>query len=82
VANLKVKAGGVTFPIRYCGFCITFHGLDRHKKGIEGGAGGVIVKSLFGEKGKLAGNFPRPRFKLYDYKTILAIPTRFRMPLP
>ena len=38
------------------------------KKGIDGGAGGVIVKSLFGDKGKLGRNFPRPRFKLYDYK--------------
>jgi dihydropyrimidine dehydrogenase (NAD+) subunit PreA len=44
------------------------------KKGIDGGAGGVIVKSLFGEKGKLGRNFPRPRFKLYDYKNYPGYP--------
>ncbi|PRR70057.1 NAD-dependent dihydropyrimidine dehydrogenase subunit PreA [Moorella stamsii] len=38
------------------------------KKGIDGGAAGAIAKSLFGESGKLGRNFPRPRFKLFDYK--------------
>ena len=38
------------------------------KKGIDGGAGSVIAKSLFGEGGKLGRRFPRPRFKLYDYR--------------
>jgi dihydropyrimidine dehydrogenase (NAD+) subunit PreA len=38
------------------------------KKGIDGGAAGAIVKSLFGDSGKLGRNFPRPRFKLFDYK--------------
>jgi dihydropyrimidine dehydrogenase (NAD+) subunit PreA len=37
-------------------------------RGIEAGAAGVIVKSLFGESGRLGRRYPRPRFKLYGYK--------------
>lgn len=46
------------------------------KKGIDGGAGGAIVKSLFGEAGKLGRNFPRPRFMLYDYKNYPGYPDK------
>jgi dihydropyrimidine dehydrogenase (NAD+) subunit PreA len=46
------------------------------KKGIDGGAGGAIVKSLFGEAGKLGRNFPRPRFMLYDYKNYPGYPEK------
>jgi dihydropyrimidine dehydrogenase (NAD+) subunit PreA len=44
--------------------------MDRYgmKRGIDGGAAGAIAKSLFGESGKLGRKFPRPRFKLFDYK--------------
>ena len=69
MANLKVKAAGVTFPNPIIvGSASPSMDWVGTKKGIDGGAGGVIVKSLFGEKGKLGRNFPRPRFKLYDYK--------------
>jgi dihydropyrimidine dehydrogenase (NAD+) subunit PreA len=40
----------------------------RMRHGIDGGAGAVIAKSLFGEAGKLGRQFPRPRFKLIDYR--------------
>lgn len=75
MANLKVTAAGVTFPnpiiVASASPSMDWVGT---KKGIEGGAGGVIVKSLFGEKGKLGRNFPRPRFKLYDYKNYPGYP--------
>ena len=46
------------------------------KKGIDGGAGGAIVKSLFGDAGKLGRNYPRPRFMLYDYKNYPGYPDK------
>ncbi len=46
------------------------------KKGIDGGAGGAIVKSLFGNAGKLGRNYPRPRFVLYDYKNYPGYPDK------
>jgi len=46
------------------------------KKGIEGGAGAVIAKSLFGESGKLGRQFPRPRFKLFDYREFPGYPEK------
>lgn len=75
MANLKVKAAGVTFPNPIIvGSASPSMDWIGTKKGIDGGAGGVIVKSLFGEKGKLGRNFPRPRFKLYDYKNFPGYP--------
>ena len=75
MANLKVNVAGVEFPnpviVGSASPSMDWIGV---KKGIEGGSGGVIVKSLFGEKGKLGRNFPRPRFKLYDYKTYPGYP--------
>jgi len=69
MAKLEVNAVGVTFPnpviVGSASPTMDCYGT---KKGIEGGAGGAIVKSLFGEGGKLGRNFPRPRFKLFDYK--------------
>ncbi len=46
------------------------------KKGIDGGAGAVIAKSLFGEAGKLGREFPRPRFKLIDYREYPGYPEK------
>ena len=46
------------------------------KKGIDGGAGAVIAKSLFGEAGKLGRQFPRPRFKLLDYREYPGYPEK------
>jgi dihydropyrimidine dehydrogenase (NAD+) subunit PreA len=69
MADLEVKAAGVTFPnpviVGSASPTMDCYGT---KKGIDGGAGGAIVKSLFGDAGKLGRNFPRPRFKLFDYK--------------
>jgi len=69
MADLRVKAAGVQFknPI-IVGSASPSMDCYGTKKGIDGGAAGVIVKSLFGDKGKVGRNFPRPRFKLYDYK--------------
>ena len=52
MANLKVNVAGVEFPnpviVGSASPSMDWIGV---KKGIEGGSGGVIVKSLFGEKG-------------------------------
>jgi dihydropyrimidine dehydrogenase (NAD+) subunit PreA len=75
MADLKVKVCGVEFPnpiiVGSASPSMDWRGT---LKGIEGGSGGVIVKSLFGDMGKLGRNFPRPRFKLYDYKTYPGYP--------
>ena len=75
MADLRVTAAGVEFPnpiiVASASPSMDWVGT---KRGIDGGAGGVIVKSLFGEKGKLGRNFPRPRFKLYDYKNYPGYP--------
>jgi len=77
MADLRVTVNGVTFPnpviVASASPSMDWIGV---KKGIEGGAGGVIVKSLFGEKGKLGRSFPRPRFKLYDYKNYPGYPEK------
>lgn len=69
MADLSMKVAGVKFknPVILGSASPT---MDRYgiKKGIDGGASGAIVKSLFGDSGKLGRNFPRPRFKLFDYK--------------
>ncbi len=75
MASLKVNMCGVEFPNPIIvGSASPSMDWVGTKKGIEGGAGGVIVKSLFGEKGKLGRSFPRPRFKLYDYKNYPGYP--------
>lgn len=77
MANLKVNVAGVEFPNPVLvGSASPSMDWVGTVKGIEGGAGGVIVKSLFGEKGKLGRNFPRPRFKLYDYKAYPGYPEK------
>lgn len=69
MADLTVEVAGVKFknPIILASATPTMdcYGM---KKGIDGGAAGAIAKSLFGESGKLGRNFPRPRFKLFDYR--------------
>jgi len=77
MANLNVIVQGVTFPSPVLvGSASPSMDWAGTVKGIEGGAGGVIVKSLFGDKGKLGRNFPRPRFKLYDYKNFPGYPEK------
>ncbi|AFV12589.1 dihydroorotate dehydrogenase PyrD [Thermacetogenium phaeum DSM 12270] len=69
MADLSVEVAGVKFknPVILASATPT---MDRYgmKRGIDGGAAGAIAKSLFGESGKLGRKFPRPRFKLFDYK--------------
>lgn len=69
MVDLSVKIGGVKFknPIVVGSATPTMDAI-RMKHGIDGGAGAVIAKSLFGEGGKLGRRFPRPRFKLFDYR--------------
>lgn len=75
MASIKVNACGVAFPSPVIvGSASPSMDWIGTKRGIDGGAGGVIVKSLFGEQGKLGRNFPRPRFKLYDYKNYPGYP--------
>jgi len=69
MVDLGVEIGGVKFknPIVVGSATPTMDAI-RMKHGIDGGAGGIIAKSLFGEGGRLGRNFPRPRFKLVDYR--------------
>ena len=77
MASLKVNVQGVEFssPV-IVGSASPSMDWVGTVKGIEAGAGGVIVKSLFGDKGKLGRTFPRPRFKLYDYKNYPGYPDK------
>lgn len=67
--DLSQTIAGVRFsnPIIVASATPTMNAQMVHK-GIKAGAGGAIVKSLFGEAGRLGRAFPRPRFKLYGYK--------------
>ena len=69
MVDLSVEIGGVKFknPIVVGSATPTMDAV-RMKHGIDGGAGAIIAKSLFGEGGKLGRRFPRPRFKLFDYR--------------
>lgn len=40
----------------------------RIKRCIDGGASGAIAKSLFGNSAAIGRKYPRPRFKLFDYR--------------
>jgi dihydropyrimidine dehydrogenase (NAD+) subunit PreA len=67
--DMSLKIGGVKFKNPFVVASATpTHDAIRMKHGIDGGASAVIAKSLFGEAGKLGRNFPRPRFKLVDYR--------------
>ncbi len=69
MVDLSVEIGGVKFknPVVVGSATPTMDAI-RMKHGIDGGAGAIIAKSLFGEGGKLGRKFPRPRFKLFDYR--------------
>jgi len=77
MVDLSVEIGGVRFknPIVVGSATPTMHARGM-KKGIDGGAGAVIAKSLFGESGKLGRQFPRPRFKLFDYREFPGYPEK------
>jgi dihydropyrimidine dehydrogenase (NAD+) subunit PreA len=69
MVDLTVDIGGIKFknPVVVGSATPTMDAI-RMRHGIDGGAGAVIAKSLFGEGGKLGRQFPRPRFKLIDYR--------------
>lgn len=69
MVDLTVEIGGVKFknPVVVGSATPTMDAI-RMRHGIDGGAGAVIAKSLFGEAGRLGRQFPRPRFKLIDYR--------------
>ncbi len=77
MADLSVEIAGVRFrnPIVVASATPTMnaHGM---KKGIDGGAGAAIAKSLFGESGRLGRKFPRPRFQLFDYRDYPGYPEK------
>ena len=77
MVDLSVEIAGVRFknPI-VVGSATPTMNARQMKKGIDGGAGAVIAKSLFGEGGKLGRKFPRPRFKLYDYREYPGYPEK------
>ena len=75
--DLAVEIAGVKFknPV-VVGSATPTMNAPMMKKGIDGGAGAVIAKSLFGEGGKLGRKFPRPRFRLYDYREYPGYPDK------
>lgn len=77
MVNLSTEIAGVKFrnPIVVASATPTMNAKGM-KKGIDGGAGAVIAKSLFGESGKLGRQFPRPRFKLFDYREYPGYPDK------
>jgi dihydropyrimidine dehydrogenase (NAD+) subunit PreA len=77
MVDLSVEIGGVRFknPI-VVGSATPTMNAECMRKGIEGGAGSVIAKSCFGESGKLGRKFPRPRFKLFDYREYPGYPEK------
>jgi dihydropyrimidine dehydrogenase (NAD+) subunit PreA len=77
MVDLSVEIAGVKFknPIVVASATPTMNAKGM-KKGIDGGAGAVIAKSLFGEAGKLGRQFPRPRFKLLDYREYPGYPDK------
>ncbi len=77
MVDLSTEIAGVRFknPI-VVGSATPTMNAKAMKKGIEGGAGAVIAKSLFGEGGKLGREFPRPRFKLIDYREYPGYPDK------
>ena len=77
MADLSVEIAGVRFknPI-VVGSATPTMNCRGMKKGIDGGAGAVIAKSLFAESGKLGRKFPRPRFKLFDYREYPGYPEK------
>jgi dihydropyrimidine dehydrogenase (NAD+) subunit PreA len=77
MVDLSVEIGGVKFknPVVVGSATPTMDAI-RMKHGIDGGAGAVIAKSLFGEGGRLGRRFPRPRFKLIDYREYPGYPNQ------
>lgn len=77
MVDLSVEIGGIRFknPI-VVGSATPTMNAQGMKKGVDGGAGSVIAKSLFGESGKLGRQFPRPRFKLFDYREYPGYPDK------
>jgi dihydropyrimidine dehydrogenase (NAD+) subunit PreA len=77
MVDLSVEIAGIKFknPVVVASATPTMDAV-RMQHGIKGGAGAIIAKSLFGEGGKLGRNFPRPRFKLIDYKEYPGYPDK------
>jgi dihydropyrimidine dehydrogenase (NAD+) subunit PreA len=77
MVDLSVEISGVKFknPI-VVGSATPTMDARGMKKGIDGGAGSVIAKSLFAESGKLGRQFPRPRYKLFDYREYPGYPEK------
>jgi dihydropyrimidine dehydrogenase (NAD+) subunit PreA len=77
MVDLSVEIGGVRFknPVVVGSATPTMDSLQI-KKGIDGGAGSAIAKSLFGDSGRLGRQFPRPRFKLFDYREYPGYPDK------
>jgi dihydropyrimidine dehydrogenase (NAD+) subunit PreA len=77
MADLSVTIDGVKFKnpvvVGSASPTMDYRGI---KKGIDGGAGAAIAKSLFGDSGATGRKYPRPRFKLYDYKDYPGYPEK------
>jgi len=67
--DLSTEIAGVTFknPV-IAGSATPTWDAARMKRCIEGGASGAIAKSLFGDSAATGRKYPRPRFKLFNYR--------------
>lgn len=77
MADLSVTIDGVDFknPVVVGSASPTMNYIGI-KKSIGGGAGAAIAKSLFGDSGAAGRKYPRPRYKLYDYKDYPGYPEK------
>lgn len=77
MASLSVTIDGVKFTnpvvVGSASPTMNYKGI---KKSIDGGAGAAIAKSLFGDSGSAGREYPRPRYKLYDYKDYPGYPEK------
>ena len=67
--DLSTEIAGVKFinPV-IAGSATPTWDARRIKRCIQGGASGAIAKSLFGDSAAIGRKYPRPRFKLFNYR--------------
>lgn len=75
MVDLSTEIAGIKFknPI-IVGSATPTWDSKRIKRCIEGGASGVIAKSLFGDSAAIGRKYPRPRFKLFNYRNYPGYP--------
>ena len=69
MVDLSVEISGIKFKNSIIvGSATPTWDSRRIKRCIDGGASGAIAKSLFGDSAAIGRKYPRPRFKLFNYR--------------